>query len=75
LEGEDKLVPELLQDQMNARQIYKEVMHYINNPDYTDEVCRQLEDARKHLGEKKPSEEVARVLLETLYQNTSQENV
>ncbi len=75
LEGEDKLVPELLQDQMNAGQIYKEVMHYINNPDYTRQVRRQLEDARKHLGEKKPSEEVARVLLETLYQNTSQENV
>jgi len=68
LAGEAKVVPELLQQEMNARQIVKEVQNYFEKPALAQSVMSELGEARRHLGEKKPSQEVSRVIAEVLHQ-------
>jgi len=53
---------------MNARQIVKEVQNYFEKPALAQSVMSELGEARRHLGEKKPSQEVSRVIAEVLHQ-------
>ena len=66
LNGEDKLVPELLQDEINAERVVKEVSGLLDNQTLYRSVQDQLLDAKTLLGEKKPSREVTKVLMEVL---------
>ncbi len=66
LNGEDKLVPELLQDEINAERVVKEVSDLLDNQTLYRSVQDQLLDAKTLLGEKKPSREVTKVLMEVL---------
>lgn len=66
LNGEDKLVPELLQDEISAERVVKEVSDLLDNQTLYRSVQDQLLDAKTLLGEKKPSREVTKVLMEVL---------
>ena len=66
LNGEDKLVPELLQDEINAERVVKEVSGLLDNQTLYRSVQDQLLNAKTLLGEKKPSREVTKALMEVL---------
>lgn len=66
LEGESKIVPELLQHDMTAERIVRELVPMLTHPAVAAEMRKALLAARETLGSLQPSEEVSRLVLELL---------
>ena len=46
-----EVIPELIQNECNAKEIYKSVVYFLNNPDLMD---KQIKDCQKTLNEIRP---------------------
>ncbi len=62
-----KIITELIQNNLTAENIYKEVAYYLSVPDKLNELKRELAQLKRKFGEKKnASEESAKIILELL---------
>jgi lipid-A-disaccharide synthase len=66
LEGNKKLVPELIQQEMTAENITRTATQILRDPAALAETRSRLLAAKTNLGSLRPSVEVSRVILETL---------
>jgi lipid-A-disaccharide synthase len=61
-----KIAPELLQDDLNAERLSKEIVAFLNNPERLAQARRDLAEVRNKLGEANASERAAQQILALL---------
>lgn len=64
----DRVCPELLQRDVNAKKIYKEVCKILNNKVLYDNTIEKISLARNELGQEGSIERIARVVLSLIYE-------
>ena len=61
-----EVVRELLQEDASPENISAEMLQILDNPEYNQEICTDLEAVRQLIGQKGCSTKVARILLEMI---------
>ncbi len=65
----EKIVPELIQEQMNCPNIYKEIKEILSDSKKVSFIKNKLRNVKTKLGEKGASERAARIILNELQKN------